>query len=237
MMLMWWTRSRASEIAFDNQSPRCVGDRLRRLQEVGIEARLFDIGSDFRVPTVFCIVCSDQYPYFVVGAACNEDPAAACAKALDEAVSGRVASRFSKWRAEVVSFTEFNWVQRLEHHMVLYASWRDSPAFDFLLQGDVPSISFKEFAGKPWWKRPVDMTALQRFALEREADALDILWKDMTAREAEGLGVTTKVVIPQMVPLSQDHRVRWLGTRRLLRAARLQPERNPQFNPFPHPFA
>src|SRR5262249_26249979 len=91
MMLNWWLRRPAPEIDFGmGDLPEGLGDRLERVACVNLEARFFDITTDFRVPTVFCIVTGDNYPKLVVGASCTTDPIAACAKALDEAISARV---------------------------------------------------------------------------------------------------------------------------------------------------
>jgi hypothetical protein len=43
--------------------------------------------------------------------------------------------------------------------------------------------------------------------------------------------------VPQMLPLSPDHRVRWLATPRLLRLAGLSAPDPSALNPYPHPFA
>jgi hypothetical protein len=66
---------------------------------------------------------------------------------------------------------------------------------------------------------------------------LNVLWTDITAPEATGLGHVIKVIVPEMVPLTQDHNVRWLGTPRLLGASGLKQATTAAFNPFPHPFA
>ena len=74
-------------------------------------------------------------------------------------------------------------------------------------------------------------------ALELEGLGLTVLWHDVTAPELVGIGHVVKVVVPQMVPLSIRHDVRWLGTGALLAAAGLEKPRAADFNPIPHPLA
>jgi ribosomal protein S12 methylthiotransferase accessory factor len=234
VMLMWWTHRPAREVRPDSTMPNGLAERFERLHAARLDVRLFDVTTDFRVPTIFCIVRSERYPYCVVGAACHDEPALACAKAMDEAVSIRVALRAERWAADVPSFANFDWVQRLEHHMLLYAGWRDSPALDFLVNGRGATCSFREFSAQDWRTLPADMTGLARLGAELEAQDLDVLWTDLTTPEAADFGVTVKVFVPQMMPLSIDHRVRWLGTPRLRQAAARTGQ---SLNPFPHPFA
>jgi len=234
---MWWCRDHVSEIVVDRKAPEFLKERMDRLRHVDLEGHLFDISTDLRVPTVFAVIRGARVPYFVVGAACHEDPATACAKALDEAVSGRVASRFKGWTGTVSSLTGFDWVQRLEHHMLLYANWRDTPGFEFLLRNANDRHPFEVFANQDWMSPPTTMTALKKLAVSLKGAGLDVLWADLTSEEAEPFGTVVKVFIPQMVPLSQDHRVRWLASPRLNRRRSNQAATGDGFNPLPHPFA
>lgn len=238
MMLMWWTSKRVPEIKFyDSEIPEIVDTRIERLRTANLAARMFDITSDIRMPTVFCVITGAQYPYFTVGASTHEDPAVACSKAIDEATSIRVSVRFDKWSNDVSTRENFDWVQRLEHHMLLYADWPRSPAFAFLLEQNQLRISFDEFAANVRWRCPQNLEELASYAAQLESDGLSVLWTDVTAPEAANLGTVAKVIVPEAVPLSQDHRVRWLGTPRLLGAAHLSKAGISDFNPYPHPFA
>lgn len=62
-----------------------------------------------------------------------------------------------------------------------------------------------------------------------------MLWTDVTVPEAAELGRVVKVIVPEMPPLSSDHRARWLGTPRLLRLA--EALGCSELKPLPHPFA
>jgi ribosomal protein S12 methylthiotransferase accessory factor len=238
MMLAWLTRRPLRPIDLSSAAlPEDLATRLERLKSVRLSAYLFDMSTDFRVPTVFCLVTGERYPYTVVGAACHGDVAAACAKALDEAASVRLGLTGEKWSKTIPSLDSFTWVRQLEHHLALYAGWPSSPALDFLIHGDQAPLPFSDFAQQDWRQTPVSLQDLTALATRLEEADLTVLWTDLTAPEAEGFGRVVKVVVPQMVPMSQDHNARWLGTPRLLRHADLARTSPRSFNPFPHPFA
>jgi ribosomal protein S12 methylthiotransferase accessory factor len=237
IMLMWWTRRTSRRLECNDPSlPLDLASRLERLRRTGLTTHLFDITTDFRVPTVFCILEDKSYPHYVAGASCKSDPAGACSKALDEAVSVRVSAR-KMGSASLPSLTDFSWVQSLEMHELLYAHWRGSPALDFLLNQQIAPLPFEEFANHPWWQAPSDMRDLALRAAGLEELGLTVLWTDVTAPEATEFGQVERVVVPEMLPLAQDHNARWLATPRLLRAAGLREGTTSAFNPYPHPFA
>jgi ribosomal protein S12 methylthiotransferase accessory factor len=237
MMLMWWARRPLAAIPVDGPDlPEPLADRVARLKSARLSVHLFDMTSDVRIPAVFAVVRGESYPYLVVGAACRSDPVVACTKALDEAVSVRAGLR-ARPPGPLPSLGHFDWVCALEHHARLYAAWRRTPAFDFLLDpGGLPT-PFPEFVRQPWGAPPEGPDGLAFFAAGLEAEGLTVLWADVTAPEAAEFGRVVKVIVPEMVPLSQAHSARWLATPRLLRAAGLARARASDFNPFPHPFA
>jgi ribosomal protein S12 methylthiotransferase accessory factor len=237
MMLMWWTRSSPKRIdIIRNPLPESVVQRLQRLKEVGLTAHLFDISTNFRIPTVFCLVTGDRHPYLIAGASCHADPTSACSKAIDEAASARFVTNGAKWSPDIPSTQVFDWVRHLEHHIMLYAGWHSSPAFEFLWQSQ-ELISFDDFEHAEWWPRPFGMSELERFGAMLETQELTALWLDITEPEAKQFGHVIKVVVPEMVPLSQNHNARWLATPRLLRAMGLRQTHSSAFNRYPHPFA
>jgi ribosomal protein S12 methylthiotransferase accessory factor len=235
MMLMWWTRHAARALDCRNPDlPAGIVTRLERLERVGLRTHLYDMSTEFRVPTVFCVIAGRDYPYWVTGAACRTDPIAACAKALDEAASARLSARRFAASAALPSLDKFDWVCSLEAHEFLYAHWRATPAFDFLIHQGKPPLSYREFARQEWWPQPQDMDDLVALSTRLRATDLTVLWTEITAPEAKEFGRVVKVIVPQMVPLPVDHNARWLATPRLQKAAR---SKDWPFNPYPHPFA
>jgi ribosomal protein S12 methylthiotransferase accessory factor len=239
MMLMWWTRHPVPEIASEPVDlPYILADRVTRLRRVGLAVHFFDMTSDFRVPTVFCIVSGSQYPYWVTGASCRSDPIAACAKALDEAISVRVSVQNQRLFGDLSPYVaRFDWVHSLEQHSLLYANWKSSLALDFLLHQEAAPLSFATFAEQTWWQAPRTMADLVEIGGQLQRMGLTVLWTELTAPEAIDIGHVVKVVVPEMLPLSQDHNARWLATPRLLQHAGLRWVATSFFNTFPHPFA
>jgi len=243
MMLTWWQRRPAPEIdmglrsaAGAAQLPARLADRLERIEAASMSARFFDITTDFGIPTVFCVLDSDDFPYRIVGACCRHDLGAACMKAVDEAVAVRqVIGEPDAFCPP--SLHEFDWITQLDEHAQLYAHGHLAHAFDFLLESSTAPMSFADTAARPGLRRSNWSQDLQAVARDLEAVGLTVLWTDVTAPELESLGRAVKVIVPEMVPLSQLHCARWLATPRLARLCDDAEVLTSSFNSFPHPFA
>ena len=85
---------------------------------------------------MFCVLSGPRFPFVTVGAA-TRAPSAACAKALDEAVSIRVAVHGEE-RTPIPSRTSFDWVTHLDDHSRLYAHPGMAHALEFLGSGGPP---------------------------------------------------------------------------------------------------
>ena len=240
VMSMWWTRARVPRIDVSN-APEPLRDRVARLREVGIEAHLFDVTTDFAVPTVFCVLLAPDYPRVLTGASCASEPLRACTKAIDETIGVR---HYARQETEPASADDvdapfehrFDGVRSLADHVRLYGTRGPSPALDFLLR-EPPSIEFHTFAAAAYWDEPTSMAELRARAQQLDAQGLTVLWADLTLPEAEPLGRVVRVVVPEMLPLSPDHRIRWLATPRLARRIGVEAPSVSAFNPWPHPFA
>jgi len=108
---------------------------------------------------------------------------------------------------------------------------------DFMWSSTPPKVAFAEFATGSWWDTPADLAELAAFAGRATDHGWTVLWTDVTTPDVAAFGRVVKVVVPEMVPLSQSHRARWLATPRLVAAAGLEAGSRRAFNPFPHPFA
>jgi ribosomal protein S12 methylthiotransferase accessory factor len=231
----WWARRAVSRIETGAGVPAMLAQRLARLGEVDLRADLFDIATDFRLPTVFCLLRGPRFPFVVVGASCAADLGSACAKAIDEAIGVRHYVRQASPVAPPSPEEGFGTVRMLADHALLYASWPKAPSFDFLYEAD--PVPFADLARGPWWPIPRTEDELRERARALETMGLTPLWADITIPEAGEMGRVVKVVVPEMVPLSPDHASSWLATPRLCRMAGVSEPRPEAFNPFPHPFA
>jgi hypothetical protein len=120
--------------------------------------------------------------------------------------------------------------------MMLYASWPESPALDFLLNTR-EEISLSELGDCEWQREPFDMEGMHTLAQELAGHGLTVLWQDQTVPEIQDIGYVVKVFVPEFIPLSQDHRVRWLGSPRMQEMARQKKMPLHTYNHFPHPFS
>jgi ribosomal protein S12 methylthiotransferase accessory factor len=237
VLLAWWAQRPLSPIACAGEVPDALAERLERLRYARLRPHLFDATSDFRVPTVLALLFADAPPFAAAGAACTVDPLAACTKALDEAVYIRACFDGGEAFSLPPEDDDFPRPERLEDHGRLYASWEQSPAFAFLLEGGAAPVSFADFAGVSFWRAPESMEDLSDLARSLEAQGLTALWADVTVPEALGVGRVVKVIVPEMVPLPHAHGARWLATPRLLRFAGVSEATLDAFNPFPQPLA
>jgi ribosomal protein S12 methylthiotransferase accessory factor len=231
VMLAWWSRRPARPLALEGAAlPAVLAERLARIARAGLRAHLFDVTTDFRVPTVLCLLEGRARPYWIAGASCRRDPAEACAKALDETVLVREAQHRCGATRPVTSFERFEWMSDLLDHANLYAEWRDSPALRWLLDAE-PRVAWPEFRDTDWWPAPGSLEELAQLAARLERMGLTPLWCDLGSEDVRALGSCVRVVVPEMVPLAVGNAARWLATPRL--RAQLAP--GADWNPYPQP--
>jgi ribosomal protein S12 methylthiotransferase accessory factor len=230
MMLMWLRKATPPRIVIDRTAPDFIYVRLEECARAGCEVYLFDITSDIAIPTVFCILLKRDGIYASVGACCHELPAAACAKAIDEAVSIR---SFLRPYPDPVPVKDFTWLHQLEQHAAIYASPQTAPMLAFLTE-DPPRVFFERFNERDV-APPLSLDQVRAWAAELSGHGLDVVWTSMTSDDLAYLGHVVKVVVPQMVPLSPSHSTRWLATPRLGDGAHGLTAVTA--NPAPHPFA
>jgi ribosomal protein S12 methylthiotransferase accessory factor len=209
--------------------------RLEALRAIEITPTLFDISIDFRAPVVLCILHSETFPVLSAGAACHEDPARACCKAIDEAVAVRLA--IPQTRSKVRHTDDFGAIDTLEAHAMLYARWPDSPAVkDFSLNAR-EHRPLGDFLASSFAPAPNSLTELRDVAERMSGEGLTVLWADLTTPDLKGLGHVVRVLVPEFMPLSQRHDARWLATPRLHHFLRAVGASLADINIYPHPFA
>lgn len=229
VMSSWWLRHGGRRITTDG-APHEIIERTERMRRCGAAAELYDITTDAAIPTVFGVLRSVRYPHLVVAAATRASAAEACAKVLDELVSMRFAMRADDQArtAEPSPAPE-----TLIAHAAYYARAMDHPAFGHLAAA--PPVAYAEFAARSI-TTPRDMADLTAAAAALDRVGLTVLWVDVTTPEVRPFGTVARVVVPEAVPLSPTHRVRWLGMPRLRALASDTPGFS-QYSADPHPFA
>lgn len=178
-------------------------------------------------PVVLCLLKGNCYPYACFGASCDTKIKKAIIKSLDEAMSIRSMAKWYNEKSDIDT-QNFEWVSQLTDHMELYANWKASPVIEKITtSANVEKVSINMY------QEEIDVTTyddLQKLAFNFANLGFDIYYKDLTLPEVSPLGYVMRVVIPQMIPLSQSYKTRWLSTL-------LESETIDKINSYPQPFA
>ncbi len=226
LMSWWYDKNRTErEISLDDCFNYDIHERIKRIQAKNLIIRLFEISPISGFPVMFCMLHSSQFPYFSCGASCSTDIEHAIIKAIDEAVSIRFMSKFLG-RKEVKT-DNFDWVQNLEDHMVLYSNWKDSPIIQSIMFKQSERFDFSSYQSI----KINTMDDLRAQAIRLHQLGFDVYYKDLTLNEIKPIGVVYRVIIPQMIPLTQNHHARWLSS--LLSDGKTMAD----INPYPQPFS
>jgi len=233
VMSAWWLHKPLPEMDMET-APYSVRARLDRLAARRMTARMYDLTTELGVPTAFCVLTSDRFPNLVVGAATRSSAERACAKALDEVVSLRIALQVNA--AAPLPEAPVGAPSTLVQHALWHANGNRDCAFDFLLHSGLARSPYQAFACGSF-AEPKSMTELAGIAARPEMEGLSVLWADLTAPEMREFGTVARVVVPELVPMSPDDRVRWLATPRLLDRAKVSSASRANFASQPHPFS
>lgn len=146
-------------------------------------------------------------------------------KSIDEAVSIRYMSEFVGQKQ--IDTDDFSWVKKLEDHMVLYSNWKDSPVIQTIMTKNSEEIDSEDFD----CVEIKTMDDLREQAKRLKELGFDVYYKDLTLDEVKPIGMVYKVIIPQMIPLTQYDNIRWLSS--LLKNGKTLAN----INPYPQPFS
>lgn len=241
-MIMWMNRLPVPRIDLSTIEHEEIVERIHKIKDAGIKPYLFDMTTDIAIPSVFLTLFSTSGvgPAVTVAAAVHPDPVKACAKALDEGIATRryCVVRLSQG-IKKPDLRDFSKIRTLQDHLILYAYPEMTFAFDFMLKSK-RSVKLSDmhslYTGSP-------KTSLKSILKMLRELSLEVLVTDLTREDVkqEGFNVT-RVVIPELQPLSSDHNIRFLGGRRLYEVPRkigYAPHRTKEesINHFPHPFA
>ncbi|WP_437673959.1 YcaO-like family protein [Sorangium sp. So ce131] len=190
-----------------------VEELVERAARAGITSHLFDWTTDVGVPVVGVVQTTERgAPHVVAMGACRATAAAAAQRVLEEAGSLRVGLAYAGRAVSRASFDEEP-ARPPEDFGLLYAG-EDGPArFAFATEG-APARS-----APPPPLCPDGGDAL-RAIVRRLADLdMEVLVVDVTQPEIRDFGiVVVKVVVPELMPITFSHAVRYLAHPRLYRA-------------------
>lgn len=245
-MITWMNRLPVPRVDLTS-NPRLRRVYADRLARDGLEYLLVRTTTDLGVPSFLCVLLDHRRsPTMIsVGGAAGLDPVRAATKAMTEAVQTREWGKFlggPEGRAPFAA--EYDDVRDFEDHVRLYAYGDMEHAVDFLRSG--PLVGLDEGAGAPPGPPtpgPRSVGADLATVLGRLDDAgLDVLALDLTTTDVHEAGYrVARTIVPQLQPLDADHRLRFLGGRRLYEAPvrmgyRTAPSTVADFNPVPHPY-
>ncbi|QVQ50236.1 YcaO-like family protein [Spiractinospora alimapuensis] len=236
--LTWLQRMRlprlhVDEGAFDDLSRRYAA----KAESQHLRTELFDATTDLGIPVIYGVQLADHDPEVaqMVAATCDPDPARAVAKMYREMASLRIALRHIAKSSRDIPLNEDN--TSVFGGALMSGTVDQRHRFDFLLEGeretrdirDVPSIVSDSPTDKlDWLMRRMD------------AAGCEVVAVDITTDEARQVGATvTRILVPQLMPLSFVHKARYLAHARLYEAPRAmghhvhaESEINPHLQPF-----
>lgn len=227
-VMRWWYSNfeNTKKVNLENINCYDINERVKRIKDKSLEIHVYEISYIENFPVIFCLINGNVFPYSCFGGSCDIDIKKAIIKAIDEAMSIRVMAKWNGYKAEIDT-SNFNWVNKLEDHMELYSNWENSPIIETLTSLEHKFIDINEY---PKSLKINDFNDLQKIAVKFKQIGFDIYYKDVTLKEVSSLGKVMKVIIPQMIPLSQSFSTRWLDTILIDKSIT-------DINPYPQPFS
>jgi ribosomal protein S12 methylthiotransferase accessory factor len=232
--LTWYLRRALPKIRIDASRMELYRERFQAFERSQVTQHLFDATTDLGIPVVYGVMTAPGHPTAatVVTAASDMNPVSACAKAMREAVSTRLAVIASPEKPESAEACV-----KLEHGAVYLGASDRMHEFDFLLKsgqsvdiGDLPNRDTGDSRRNLQW-------LIERLKAKGiEAVAVELTTDDLR----EGGLRAVRVVIPQLMPMSYVSAARFLAHPRLAQYGELvtgAPFTADMVNPLPQPFA
>jgi ribosomal protein S12 methylthiotransferase accessory factor len=220
-----------------------IKERLTRLDEAGLEPFFFNITTEIQIPSVLLVLMSRHrtVPVLTVTTATHPNPKRAIAKVMDEGVSTRkfCVGKLREGFVPKVNLRNPSEFAQLEDHLFAYIYPRAVSKFDFLLKNST-TIGFDEL---PDLSTADPVATLKNIMSILDYWNMEVIVADITTRDVKEAGFTVvRVLVPELQPLSQNHNIRYLGTKRLYEVPKRMgygsKRRNEsQITNLPHPFA
>jgi ribosomal protein S12 methylthiotransferase accessory factor len=239
-MLTWYSRLSLPRLAW-RSDPELAAFDERYFRPAGVRYEAIDLSPFHAVPTVVGVVRGspgDGAPV-AVGAAAASCVEEAWQDALGEAFAVRAWARAMAYEGQAAEFaSDFSDLDGFDDHILFYAREENARHADFLDAADEE----RPVAGV----RPLEGTGVDdqiaALCARLAAHGASAYAVDVTAPDIAAAGLrVAKVVVPELQPLDVAYEGRFLGGRRLYRAAyqlglRSAPLTFDELNPYPHPF-
>jgi ribosomal protein S12 methylthiotransferase accessory factor len=239
-MIVWSNRLSLPLLAWDGDEELRTFE-VRYLAPTGLRYAAVDLSPFWGVPTALGVVRGDEPESAAlgVGARAAATVHEAVWKALDEACRVHAwATALLSRHAEREFAPDFSDVRDFDDHVHYYADHARAEAAHFLdASGETRDVADVE--PLPGEAAPALIATIAERLHEHGSSAYAV---DVTPPDVRAAGVAVaKVIAPELCPLDADHRLRFLGGRRLYEAAFelgfssnvLEPS---DLNPYPHPF-
>lgn len=213
-LALWWLHHLPMpRIDIDRQADGNLLELLRRARHVGIRTHLFNLTTDVGVPVIGLLQTTERgRPHAVAIGACRPDGVAAAIRVVEEAGSLRIALSWGRTAAgrdaifagEAVSPKEFG---------LLYAE-ADGPSQFAFATRDAPTHT--ALPDPLRGSHPLT-TIVERLATL----GMEAIVVDFTLPEIRDFGlVVVRVIVPELMPISFSHSIRYLAHPRLYTAPR-----------------
>jgi ribosomal protein S12 methylthiotransferase accessory factor len=232
--LTWYMRRPLARIATSSERAGRHAERFRAFERSQIEQYLFEATTDLGIPVVYGLMVSRGHASAatVVTAACDLDPVSACAKAMREAVSTRLAVIATPDRP-----SSSDACIKLEHGAVFMGERERMSEFDFLLK----SPHSVDMHALPNHDSGDSRRNLQWLIGRLREHAMEVVAVELTTDDLRDSGLRAiRVVIPQLMPMSYVSLARFLDHPRLRQYGEHvhgRPFTADMVNPLPQPFA
>lgn len=243
LMVTWLHQLPVPKIDLTSIKDENILERLSRLDKAQLEPVVFNITTEIQIPSVMLILISKNRitPVLTVTTATHPDPKRAIAKAIDEGVSTRkyCIGKFREGIASLPNIANPADFIELEDHLLSYIFPEAIDKFSFLLEHS-STIEVKEL---PNLSSTNPAVTLRNMMKRLDRWDMEVIAADLTTPDIREAGFTVvRVLIPQLQPLSQNHNIRFLGTKRLyevpLRMGYMTKRRDEtEITNLPHPFA
>ncbi len=240
VMLTW--ANRISFPRLDWSSDPGLAERERRhFAPTGLRYGAVDLSAFFGVPTALSLLRGPAggRPRFGIGAASAASMPEACDKALRECFQMQPALKSDLRALPDPGFpARFEEITEPAHHLYFYARAENQAELDFL-DGSSEVRDVADVAALEGETAAAQIEAIGKRLGTRGAGVYAV---EVTAPDVEASGLRVMHVIsPELQPVDFEHRLRFLGGRRLYGAAhdlglRERPLQSNDLNPYPHPF-